>query len=67
MIAKYSRDALRAAYNYERGSGDYVWNPRCLKPDTLLDIDWEFVVDFERFKQGIKWAEDLPKRPPGML
>ena len=64
---RYSKESLNAAYNYERGSGNYPFNPRRLAPETLLDIDVEFVSDFENFKKGIKWAKDIPKRPSGMM
>jgi len=67
LPGRYDRSTLNAAYNYERGSGNYPFNPRCLNPQTLLDIDVEFVNDYENFKKGIRWAADLPNRPPGML
>jgi hypothetical protein len=63
---RYSKETLYAAYNYERGSGNYPFNPRALQPETLLDIDLEFMTDFENFKKGIEWAEDLDRRPPSM-
>lgn len=63
---RYDRSTLNAAYNYERGSGNYPFNPRTLSPTSLLDIDIEWVSDYEYFKKGIKWAADLSKRPIGM-
>ncbi len=63
---KYDKSALHAGYQYEKGCGKYPFNPRRLVPESLLDIDIEWLVDYGRFKRGLKWAEDLPSRPANM-
>lgn len=59
---KYDEEYLRRALEYHRVTEQYPWNPRCLEPRTLLDIDMAFVADYEAYREVVQFYYDLPER-----
>lgn len=59
----YHWQILRRAYEYHRVTEHYPFNPRCLEPQTLMDIDMEFVGDYELYSAWVQyWCDNPPKR-----
>ena len=62
----YHQEVLRRAYEYHRVTEQYPFNPRCLTPRSVLDIDMEFVTDYERYRTWVQFWIDFPNRPLGL-
>lgn len=58
LPTKYRREVLEAAYFYYRAAGQYPFNPRCLTPVSLMDIDKRWCDEFNLYVAGIEWAKN---------
>ena len=45
-------------------AGVYVLNPRCIDSASLFDADTEWLEDFQRYRQYLKFERDKDRRPP---
>lgn len=46
-------DLLRSAYEYERASGHYPFNPYVLNANHVLLIDRTWIAAYETYKQAV--------------
>lgn len=66
LPSKYHYEVLRRAYEYHRVTENYPFNPRCLIPRSVWDIDMEFVTEYERYREWVQFWIDFPDRPEGI-
>ena len=62
----YDDHILARAVEYQQVTGNYPFNPRCLTPLTILDIDIEFIHNLESYKEWEAYFYDFPDRPESM-
>lgn len=66
LPTRFHDEILRRADEWARVTGQYPFNPRCLQPRSLLDIDLEFVTEYEDWRELVQYFYDYPDRPEGM-
>ena len=62
----YDDHILARAVEYQQVTGQYPFNPRCLTPLTILDIDLEFIHNLEAYKEWEQFFYDMAERPESM-
>lgn len=65
-IPQHDLHWLKTADEYEQVTNSVVVNPRILNPQSLYDIDLDWLVSRSLYHEWKRYYEDLPKRPSDM-
>lgn len=59
----YDFEIHEKAELYKRATGNPVFNPLCLEPKTVFDLDIGFMVEHALWNDWKQYYTDLPNRP----
>lgn len=65
MPQQFHVELLQRAYEYERASGNYPFNPFHLSADSLLVFNQDWVREYEQFKAQVAAEADAQTAPRG--